>query len=52
MGTQLDAAGVAHSGIRIDCYADREFIRFDDPDGCGLNFIFNPRNGHNALSSC
>ena len=33
---QLEASGIAHSGIRIDRYGKKEFIWLDDPDGLRL----------------
>lgn len=42
---QLDAAGIAHSGIRIDRYGQREFIWMDDPDGIRLEFYLRAEPG-------
>ena len=38
IGTQLDGAGVVHSGIVIDRYGEKEFIWLDDPDGMRVEF--------------
>jgi catechol-2,3-dioxygenase len=38
MEVQLNAGGIAHSGIGIDRYSQREFIWMDDPDGVRLEF--------------
>jgi glyoxylase I family protein len=35
---ELNAAGIAHSGIAIDRYGQREFIWMDDPDGMRVEF--------------
>jgi glyoxylase I family protein len=35
---QLEAAGIAHSGIAIDRYSRKEFIWLDDPDGMRVEF--------------
>jgi glyoxylase I family protein len=39
---QLDAAGIAHSGIKLDPYGSKEFIWMDDPDGLRLEFYMRP----------
>ena len=39
---QLDKAGIAHSGIKIDHYGQKEFIWLDDPDGMRLEFYLRP----------
>jgi len=39
---QLDAAGIAHSGIKLDPYGSKEFIWMDDPDGLRLEFYLRP----------
>jgi catechol-2,3-dioxygenase len=39
---QLDAAGLRHSGIRIDNYGKKEFIWLDDPSGFRLEFYCRP----------
>jgi glyoxylase I family protein len=36
--TQLDAAGIAHSGIKLDPYGLKEFIWLNDPDGMRIEF--------------
>jgi len=36
--TQLNSAGIAHSGIRIDRYGLKEYIWLDDPDGIRIEF--------------
>jgi glyoxylase I family protein len=38
MAARLDASGIAHSGIGIDRYGQREFIWMDDPDGVRVEF--------------
>jgi glyoxylase I family protein len=38
MEVRLEAAGIAHSGIGIDRYGQREFIWMDDPDGMRVEF--------------
>jgi glyoxylase I family protein len=35
---QLNQAGIAHSGIKIDHYGKKEFIWLDDPDGMRMEF--------------
>jgi len=35
---QLDTAGIAHSGIKVDQYGLKEFIWLDDPDGMRIEF--------------
>jgi glyoxylase I family protein len=40
--SQLDAAGIAHSGIQLDPYGSKEFIWMDDPDGLRLEFYLRP----------
>ncbi len=40
---QLDAANIAHSGIKIDSYGLKEFIWLDDPDGMRIEFYLRPQ---------
>jgi glyoxylase I family protein len=40
--TQLDRAGIPHSGIMIDRYGEKEFIWLDDPDGMRIEFYLRP----------
>lgn len=40
--TQLDTAGISHSGIMIDHYGRKEFIWLDDPDGMRIEFYLRP----------
>lgn len=42
MGTQLDSAGVAHSGITVDQYGKKQFLWLDDPDGLRIEFYLRP----------
>jgi glyoxylase I family protein len=39
---RLDAAGLPHSGIKIDHYGKKEFIWLDDPNGFRLEFYCRP----------
>jgi len=39
---QLDAAGIAHSGIQLDRYGSKEFIWMDDPDGLRVELYLRP----------
>jgi glyoxylase I family protein len=39
---QLDKTGIAHSGIKIDHYGQKEFIWLDDPDGMRVEFYLRP----------
>jgi catechol-2,3-dioxygenase len=41
---QLDAAGIAHSGITLDQYGLKEFIWLDDPDGLRIEFYLRPQS--------
>lgn len=41
---QLDTAGIAHSGIKLDQYGLKEFIWLDDPDGMRLEFYLRPQS--------
>ena len=36
--TQLDDAGITHSGIQKDRYGQNDFIWLDDPDGMRVEF--------------
>lgn len=45
MEAQLNAAGIAHSGIGIDRYGQREFIWMDDPDGMRVEFYLRFESG-------
>ena len=40
--SQLDSAGISHSGIKLDEYGLKEFIWLDDPDGLRLEFYLRP----------
>ncbi|HXW93074.1 MAG TPA: VOC family protein [Terriglobales bacterium] len=40
--TQLDTAGIAHSGIKIDSYGGKQFVWMDDPDGLRVEFYLRP----------
>ena len=40
---QLDAAGIVHSGIKLDPYGTKEFIWMDDPDGLRVEFYLRSR---------
>jgi glyoxylase I family protein len=40
--SQLEAAGIAHSGIQLDPYGTKEFIWMDDPDGLRVEFYLRP----------
>ncbi len=40
--TQLDAAGIAHSGIKLDSYGGTPFLWMDDPDGLRVEFYLRP----------
>jgi glyoxylase I family protein len=42
IAAQLDAAGIAHSGIKLDPYGSKEFIWMDDPDGLRVEFYMRP----------
>ena len=35
---QFNAAGITHSGIKLDQYGLKEFIWLDDPDGMRIEF--------------
>lgn len=39
---QLNAAGITHSGIKLDQYGLKEFIWLDDPDGMRIEFYLRP----------
>jgi glyoxylase I family protein len=39
---QFNAAGIAHSGIKLDQYGLKEFIWLDDPDGMRIEFYLRP----------
>jgi glyoxylase I family protein len=39
---QLNAAEIAHSGIKLDQYGLKEFIWLDDPDGMRIEFYLRP----------
>lgn len=41
--SQLDAAGISHSGIGVDQYGKSEFLWLDDPDGMRVEFYLRPR---------
>ncbi len=38
LGSNLNAANIKNSGIKIDKYGKKEFIWFDDPNGYRLEF--------------
>jgi len=40
--TLLNEASVAHSGIKIDKYGNKEFIWFDDPSGTRVELYSRP----------
>jgi len=40
--TQLERAGIPHSGIKIDRYGKKEFIWLDDPDKMRIEFYLRP----------
>lgn len=40
--TQLDSLGIAHSGIKLDKYGQKEFIWLDDPDAMRIEFYMRP----------
>jgi glyoxylase I family protein len=42
IGAQLDAAGISHSGIKLDHYGRKDFIWLDDPDGMRIEFYLRP----------
>ena len=42
IGAQLNAAGIAHSGIGMCRYGNVEFIWLDDPDGIRVEFYRRP----------
>jgi len=39
---QLEEAGIANSGIKVDHYGLKEFIWLDDPDGMRIEFYLRP----------
>ncbi|WP_158787724.1 VOC family protein [Granulicella sp. L46] len=41
---QLSAAGIAHSGIKIDQYGLKEYIWLNDPDGIRIEFYLRPQS--------
>jgi glyoxylase I family protein len=41
---QLTAAGIAHSGIKLDQYGLKEYIWLDDPDGIRIEFYLRPQS--------
>jgi len=36
--SKLNASGIAHSGIKIDQYGQKDYIWLDDPDGLRVEF--------------
>lgn len=40
---QLDSAGIAHSGMKVDRYGKKEFIWLDDPDDMRVEFYLRPQ---------
>jgi len=42
---RLNKGTIAHSGIQVDTYGEKEFIWFDDPDGYRLEFYLRPNEG-------